>query len=339
MSEFKRLSVIMPLYNAGDDFVACMNSLVAQTYPELEIIIVNDGSTDKSPEIAARYAEKYAHIQLLHQSSAGASVARNRGLEAATGEYVAFVDADDIVYPDMYTVLMKMAQEDDLDVAQCNSDWCIRSNGHTWPSIPVERQGSTGVMRGPDWLRAALATRRWTHVVWMGVYRRTLLNQTGIRFIPGLHHQDIIWSTEFMFNARRVRYTQQPLYKYFIHEQSVSRQRRSGDRNVAYQRHYIRITQLLEKMNRDYADRIPIYPEFRDQITREALRVCHAVRKEPNEETRQKIIHEIFNSGTHRLMLRNTRSLKLWYQVLLWLTRLYCWRNRKTGVRRLLSLK
>lgn len=90
-----KVSIIVPLYNAGADFNACMASLIAQTWSALEIIIVNDGSTDHSVEIAKHYAEHYPHVRLLHQANAGASVARNLGLQAATGDYVAFVDADD----------------------------------------------------------------------------------------------------------------------------------------------------------------------------------------------------------------------------------------------------
>ena len=237
MNSTNRLSVIIPLYNAGNDFKACMESLIAQTWTALEIIIVNDGSTDNSVDIAKYYAENYPHVRLLHQANAGASVARNRGMDVATGKYIAFVDADDLVYPHMYETLMTMALEDDLDVAQCNADWSERDTGVTWQSIPTDRIRSTGVLTGPDWLRMALSSRRWTHVVWMGVYRRDVIEKNNIRFIPGLHHQDIVWTTEFMYNALRARYTEESLYKYFLHNNSVSRLKRQGNKNLNYQRH------------------------------------------------------------------------------------------------------
>ncbi|HFO4162877.1 TPA: UDP-glucuronate:LPS(HepIII) glycosyltransferase, partial [Escherichia coli] len=93
---------------------------------------------------------------------------------------------------------------------------------------------------------------------------------------------------------------------------------RQGNKNLNYQRHYIKITRLLEKLNRNYADKITIYPEFHQQITYEALRVCHAVRKEPDIITRQRMIAEIFTSGMYKRLITNVRSVKVGYQALLW---------------------
>ena len=148
MNSTNKLSVIIPLYNAGDDFRTCMESLITQTWTALEIIIINDGSTDNSVEIAKHYAENYPHVRLLHQANAGASVARNRGIEVATGKYVAFVDADDEVYPTMYETLMTMALEDDLDVAQCNADWCFRETGR---NLAIHPHRSPSLNRRINW--------------------------------------------------------------------------------------------------------------------------------------------------------------------------------------------
>lgn len=318
----------MPLYNAGTAFKTCMESLLAQTWRSLEIIIVDDGSSDVSLTLAQEYADKYDHVILVHQENGGVSAARNRGMKEATGEFIAYVDADDIVYPEMYKTLIEMIQEDDLDMAQCNSDWSYADTGKVWLSIPPERLRSTGVLSGPDWLRKALACRRWTHVVWMGVYRHESIDKTGLIFEPGLHHQDILWTTEFMFNAKRVRFTDVPLYRYFLHSQSVSRTKRTGEKNRQYQRNYIRITEGLEQLNKKYAGQIPIYPEFRRQITYEAMRVCHAIKKEPDHEMRKQMIEEVFASGMYKRMVRGAcGSIKLMYQMLLWSIRFYRWRR------------
>ncbi|EOM1150554.1 glycosyltransferase, partial [Citrobacter freundii] len=148
----------------------------------------------------------------------------------------------------------------------------------------------------------------------------------------------IIWTTEFMFNAKRARYTEIPLYKYFLHGASVSRLPRTGLKNLAYQRHYIKITRLLDKMNHDYAGRIPIYPEFKQQVIYEALRVCHCIRKEPDEKIRQRMIAEVFVSGMFKRMVSNICSVKLGYQVLLWAIRFSQWRDKSLTPRRLAHL-
>jgi len=97
----------------------------------------------------------------------------------------------------------------------------------------------------------------------------------------------------------------------------------------------MKITRLLEKLNRDYAGKITIHPEFHQQIVYETLRVCHSVRKERDPMIRQRMIAEIFTSGMYQRMVTNVRSPKLAYQALLWSVRLWKWRDRKLCIRRL----
>ena len=328
MPEDIRLSAIIPLYNAGEMFRNFMDSLVAQTLTSLEIIIVNDGSTDGSDLIAQEYAEKYSHITVISQPNGGVSLARNTGLAAAKGRYVTFPDADDILNPDMYQTLIDMCEQDDLDVAQCNGERYFVGTKKVKPIIPADRLSSTPVLDGATWLKTALATNRYLHVVWLGVYRLALIKKHQLYFEPGLHHQDIPWTTEFMFNAQRVRYTQTVLYRYYIHGLSISNQKRTGMKNVEYQRHYLKIAKMLDDLNRRYKDRVKIYAEFPRQVTREALTVCHSVRREPDPAAQKAMIEDIYTSGTRQIMLRNARGIKQWWQLLLWLKRLHTLRKR-----------
>ena len=322
------LSLIIPMFNAGNDFAACMQALLAQTLTDLEIIIVDDGSTDGSGERADAYAQQHAHVQVIHQANGGVSRARNAGLAIAHGKYVSFPDADDTMDPAMYQTLVEMAQRDNLDAAQCNAEWFFKSSQKVKPLIPLDRLASTPVLSGAAWLNTALKTRRYMHVVWLGIYRRELIEQLQLYFEPGLHHQDIPWTTEFMLNAQRVRYTDRVLYRYYMHDASISNRKRTGQRNVEYQRHYLKIAQLLEEINQRYRHKVKIYPAFHYQITHEALSVCHCIRREPEEHARQAMIADLFSTQTHKRMLRNARGLRQWYQLLLWLSRIYRWRNK-----------
>lgn len=322
-----KLSVIVPLYNAGTMFDGFMRSLLNQTIKDIEIIIVNDGSTDGSEALAQQYADRCQNIIIINQPNSGVSCARNAGLAIARGEYVTFPDADDKLYPTLYQTLVDMARQDDLDVAQCNGERYFLGSQEIKTLIPLDRLTSTPVLDGPTWLHKALATRRYLHVVWLGIYRLALIKQLNLFFIPGLHHQDIPWTTELMFNARRVRYTQEVLYRYYIHDQSISNRKRTGMMNVEYQRHYIRIAELLEDINRRYRGKVKMFREFPIQVTREALSICHAMRRESDPAAKQLILKDIFASGTHLRMIRNARGIKQWYQLLLWLRRIYAWRK------------
>lgn len=326
LSDSPLLSIITPMYNAGSMFDEFMHSLLAQSLASLEIIIVNDGSSDGSGERADAYAQQHPHIQVIHQENGGVSRARNAGLAIARGKYVTFPDADDTMAPRMYQILVEMAEADNLDAAQCNAEWFFKRDQRAKPLIPLVRLRSTGVLDGAKWLSTALKTRRYMHVVWLGIYRLALIEEHQLQFEPGLHHQDIPWTTEFMLLAKRVRYTDEILYRYYMHDASISNCKRTGQRNVEYQRHYLKIARMLEELNQHYRGVTKIYPAFHYQITHEALSVCHSVRREPDENARNAIIADIFSTGTHRCMLRNARGVKQWYQLLLWLSRLYRWR-------------
>lgn len=133
------LSVIVPMHNAGELLEPFLASLLAQREQRLEVIIVNDGSTDGSGETAHRYAAAHPHIRVIDQANAGVSNARNAGLAVARGKYVAFPDADDLLAPDMYSTLLEQAEQHQLDVMQCNGERYFASEDELQPIFPEAR--------------------------------------------------------------------------------------------------------------------------------------------------------------------------------------------------------
>ena len=97
-----RISVIIPVYNVAKDLPRCLESILAQTYSDIEIVAVNDGSPDNSHEILSDYAEKHPNIRVIHKENGGVTSARLRGVKESTGEWIGFVDGDDEIEPDMY---------------------------------------------------------------------------------------------------------------------------------------------------------------------------------------------------------------------------------------------
>lgn len=115
-----KISIIVPVYNTALQTAKCLDSLVNQTYKNIEIIVINDGSTDNSKDVINEYAKKYSNIIAINQENQGVSAARNAGLKKADGKYLAFVDGDDYVLENMYELLYDKIKEDDLDVVVCN---------------------------------------------------------------------------------------------------------------------------------------------------------------------------------------------------------------------------
>ena len=114
----EKVSVIVPVYNSKRYLPACIKSLISQTYPEIEIILIDDGSVDGSSELCDGYAEKYEQVTVIHQVNAGPGAARNAGIEAASGKYLTYVDSDDYVAPDYAEVMVKLLQDYKADIAE-----------------------------------------------------------------------------------------------------------------------------------------------------------------------------------------------------------------------------
>ena len=208
------LSLVIPVYNVAPYLRTCLDSLLAQTRPIDEIIVVDDGSTDNCPAILDEYAEQLPQMRVIRQENGGLSAARNTGLQNARGVYLAFLDSDDFVAPQMYEHLLANAQADDLDIALCNA--YAHFEGRESDRLIYADVAATGVIAGSEWLRQRLQEGRLMHMVWMHLYRRDFLTRHGFSFIPCLVHEDVIWTTQLLLKAERVRYDSAPLLFYRI---------------------------------------------------------------------------------------------------------------------------
>lgn len=199
-----KVSVVVPVYQVEKYLAVCVDSLLAQTLPEIEIILVDDGSFDSGGQIADRYAEKYPSVRVIHQKNMGLGPARNSGMKLACGEYVGFVDSDDWVDPQMYRRL--------YDAAEGRADIVV--SGHTVVRGGVAVQRKQHPLAGAEFADpASIAQMRkslYGHAVserqllafpssvCMSIYRRSMLEENGLQF-------EEILSEDLFFNLRAYR--------------------------------------------------------------------------------------------------------------------------------------
>lgn len=152
-----KISIIIPVYNTEDCVEKCIRSCMSQTMNDIEIIAVDDGSSDSTPDILDRLAGGDARIRVIHQENAGSSAARNAGIQVSTGDYLGFVDADDYIEPDMYEKLSRIAEDRQLEVVQISRDE-VAGDGSALPMVVTPPEAVT-VVSSEDFLRELLLHR------------------------------------------------------------------------------------------------------------------------------------------------------------------------------------
>lgn len=214
------LSIIVPVYNVEARLERCLKSLTSQTYQNLEIILVDDGSKDRSGQICDEWAARDSRIHVIHQLNSGVSTARNTGLSAATGVFVAFVDSDDYVAPDMYELLTRVATEHQTDQVCC----CLY-NDHQTGRYAESHVYEDRVIAGGDvytvLIRAMVdpnessGKARLLQSPCNKLYRRKLIEENGVRFDTELPYaEDWLFNLNFYRFADRVAFIPDHLYYY-----------------------------------------------------------------------------------------------------------------------------
>lgn len=209
-----KISYIVPIYNAEKHLRACIESILAQKNEDIELILVNDGSTDSSPEICDEYGEQDSRVIVIHQTNSGVSVARNRGLSAASGEYIRFVDSDDKICTDCEAAL----------VENCRADWITAGAVILDGTDRVLRRIESAVLgelkTDEILLRMDSSLKQITlHYVWNHFYKRERIVQWNLMFDESLSlGEDFLFNISYFKRCTQVKYISDCIYCYYKRE-------------------------------------------------------------------------------------------------------------------------
>lgn len=216
-----RISVIVPVYNVVLYLEQCVESILAQKCDDLEVILIDDGSTDGSGVLCDDLARKDARIHVIHQRNAGAAAAKNTGLRAATGEFLTFVDSDDYLEPDAYPHMLQLLREHNADVVRC----AFRNRYKNHETLQNHDHARI-CMTGTEFLRRF--TTDWTcSLLWDKLYRREIFD--GIFFEEGHKIDDEYFTYRGIINAKRVVCDNRIVYNYRKRASSVMVSAASGN--------------------------------------------------------------------------------------------------------------
>ena len=249
MEQNPLISVIVPVYNVAAWLPRCVDSVLAQTYQNLEILLIDDGSTDASGEICDAYAEKDPRIRVIHKKNGGLSSARNAGLDVSNGQYLGFVDSDDWIEPEMYAEMLALMVRNEAQLV-CAGRYDVDGDTgrKTIGLCPKRQERVTGEeLAGRIFL--------WDHCDSSAcdkLYRRELFD--GIRYPEGKTCEDVPVTYRLALKAHRAVLCDKPLYNYFHRSGSISKGAEISGKTFHYSQH---TAGILEDIRKNYPNIAP----------------------------------------------------------------------------------
>ena len=216
----KKISVIIPVYNVEKYLEKCLNSIINQTYKNLEIILVDDGSLDNSGAICDIYASKDNRIKVIHQENSGVSAAKNNGLKEATGELISFIDSDDTMDINFFDTLYNSLIETDADIALVGYKVVNEKGKLILDSITKNnlKKDERVIYEGKDIIKELLLQKTINNFGWCKLFKKEVL----CNFKEGVTYEDIVFSVQVMMNAKKVVYTNSSHYNYLKRAKSIT---------------------------------------------------------------------------------------------------------------------
>lgn len=233
-----RLSIIIPVYNVEKYLKECLESLVNQKLKSMEVILINDGSTDDSEKICREYLERYDFIKLISQKNSGPGISRNKGIACAKGKYIGFVDSDDFVDENMYTKLIDIAENENLDFVGCAIKMFFEGNSK---SKVIENNNSEEVLTNEQ-LTNEILKKNIQCFSCNKIFKRELFDD--IKYEEGVYYEDIYTVFRLALKCNRGKHINEPLYFY--------RQRQNNITNNISIKHIRDFNSAVEKINKYY---------------------------------------------------------------------------------------
>lgn len=212
-----KISVVVPVYNVEKYLSECLESIIAQSYKNLEIILVNDGSSDNSGNICDKYSEKDTRIRVIHKKNCGLSDARNTGIEYATGDYITFVDSDDFIDRQYIDILIKNMVTYNADISCCDY---IRTTKRNY-DFHIKKVGESTLLESEDGIKFYL--KKEIVSAWGKVYKKEIFSI--LRFPSGKINEDISTIFKAFINAKKIVYINNKLYYYYQNNNGITKKK------------------------------------------------------------------------------------------------------------------
>lgn len=309
----EKISVIVPVYQAEQYLPRCIDSILSQTYTNLEVILVDDGSKDQSGRICDEYAGKDSRVLVIHQPNAGVAAARNHGLDIASGDFCTFVDSDDYIDATMYQTMLQTANQYDCDVVMCDClkesrefrslyTHNIRSGFYNYDQLKSEYYPHLLIMENVEY-PATISN-------WLLLFRRNLSSGKDLpRYLEGVRYsEDLLFGAQLMYAARSFYYLKGEAYYHYCMNPASATHTYVPDKWKDYmQLHHAMMTSFCGENTFDFARQIDLCLLFFLYNT------CGDVYGAPNLTTGEKIqkIRTLLREPVVRHMFRRIKIMRL----------------------------
>ena len=284
-----KISVIVPIYKVEDYLHRCVDSIINQTYTNLEIILVDDGSPDNCSRICDEYAKKDSRIRVIHKKNGGLSDARNAGIDIATGEYIMFIDSDDFVDREMMKSMMRNMIHNNVDMVVCNIKYIYEDKE------VVKYNQADRILDRYEAMEEYLRDGVVQAVAWNKLYKKSLISD--MRYKVGKTNEDEFFTYKVVDKTDKIYYNSRPFYNYIQRDSSIMGNY-SINRLDGVEASYERLNFIKER-----------YPDLYEKEKKTFINLCiysyQMILKEPNLD-KNKQGRKILNNYTKKIKFNKT---------------------------------